>query len=140
MSEADKGFHATGGWYFRREDHGSVFLTAPDSLGPGAHQVVTLTPETWASVVASVSARGDNVNTFIAAHHLHQDAPPATPAGDVEQAAQAAYRAYGEHTGGKNYRGEPMPAWEDLGDTIRGAWVAATTAVADRVTESKETP
>jgi hypothetical protein len=138
LTEVHEGFHARGGWYFRREADGSVRILAPDSLGPGAHQVVTLDPNTWASVVASVSARGDNVNTFIAAHHLHQDEPPAAPAGDAEQAAQAAYRAYGEHTGGLNHRGEPMPVWEDLGDTIRGAWLAATTAVADRVKESEK--
>jgi hypothetical protein len=72
MTEVREGFHARDGWYFRREDDGSVHITAPDSMGPGAHQVVTLDPETWASVVASVSARGDNVNTFIAAHRFHE--------------------------------------------------------------------
>jgi hypothetical protein len=45
-------------------------------MGPGAHQVVTLDPETWASVVASVSRDGDNVNTFIAARHLHEGSEP----------------------------------------------------------------
>lgn len=44
MSEEHKGFHARGGWYFRREDDGSVRIMALDSMGPGAHQVVTDSP------------------------------------------------------------------------------------------------
>lgn len=109
MSDVSKDFRASDGWYFRRDDDESVHITAPDSMGPGAHQVARLDADTWAAVVASVS----------------RSSP--------EQLARAAYQAYGEATGGRNYRGEPMPAWEDLGDTIRGAWAAATTAVLDRV-------
>lgn len=44
--------------------------------------------------------------------------------------AKTAYEAYGISTGGKNYQGLPMPSWDDLGEPIRTAWVAATTAVA----------
>jgi hypothetical protein len=47
--------------------------------------------------------------------------------------ARAAYAAYGEATGGLNFRGEPMPGWEGLGDTIQGAWIAAAAAVRHRV-------
>lgn len=47
---------------------------------------------------------------------------------DDQELAQVAYAAYGEATGGKNYQGEPMPAWADLGDTIQGAWRAAAQA------------
>lgn len=43
--------------------------------------------------------------------------------------AQIAYAAYGATTGGLNHRGEPMPAWEHLGDTIQAAWTAAANAV-----------
>lgn len=39
--------------------------------------------------------------------------------------AQAAYRAYGDTTGGLNYQGLPMPTWDDLGPAIQAAWVAA---------------
>jgi hypothetical protein len=52
---------------------------------------------------------------------------------DVEQLARAAYAAYGESTGGKNYQGLPMPAFDDLGDTIQAAWRAAAAAVAVEV-------
>lgn len=47
--------------------------------------------------------------------------------------AKVAYRAYGETTGFKNFRGEPMPDWDDLGDTIQRAWISAAGAVADHV-------
>lgn len=46
-----------------------------------------------------------------------------------EDLAQIAYRAYGETTDFKNFRGEPMPEWENLGDRIQSAWIAATEAV-----------
>lgn len=39
--------------------------------------------------------------------------------------AQRAYAAYGAVTEHKNFQGDPMPAWEDLGDTIQSAWIAA---------------
>jgi hypothetical protein len=45
------------------------------------------------------------------------------------QLARTAYRAYGETTDFKNFRGEPMPEWDNLGDRIQAAWVAATEAV-----------
>lgn len=44
-------------------------------------------------------------------------------------AAQAAYAAYGASTGGKNYQGLPMPAWEDLPAEIRAAWGAAAASI-----------
>lgn len=47
--------------------------------------------------------------------------------------AKAAYAAYGETTGGLNFRGEPMPDWDGLGDTIQRAWVAAAATVRRKV-------
>jgi hypothetical protein len=41
---------------------------------------------------------------------------------------EVAYAAYGRTTDFKNYQGLPMPAWTDLGDTIRQAWENAATA------------
>lgn len=43
--------------------------------------------------------------------------------------AKVAYRAYGETTDFKNFRGEPMPEWGDLPDRIQQAWIAAAVAV-----------
>lgn len=42
---------------------------------------------------------------------------------------ETAYAAYGETTNHLNYQGLPMPAWTELGDTIRQAWENAATAV-----------
>lgn len=51
----------------------------------------------------------------------------------TEDLAKVAYRAYGETTDFKNYRGEPMPEWENLGARIQAAWLAAAGAVARTV-------
>ena len=48
-----------------------------------------------------------------------------------DQMAQRAYIAYGESTGGLNFRGEPMPLWLDLPEKIRQAWRAAVKAVVE---------
>lgn len=72
MTTHNPGFHAQDGWYFRREPDGAVRILAPDSLGPGAHQAVTLDANTWASVVASVSASGETAATFEAARGFHE--------------------------------------------------------------------
>jgi hypothetical protein len=59
----------------------------------------------------------------------------AAPTPEVElaeleaSAAAVAYVAYGHATGGKTVRGEPMPAWGDLPEPIRGAWRAAALAI-----------
>lgn len=53
----------------------------------------------------------------------------ATDAAVLEQHAQNAYAAYGQSTGGKNFRGEPMPTWEALPAAIQTAWRASVKAV-----------
>jgi hypothetical protein len=40
--------------------------------------------------------------------------------------AQSAYTAYGAATDHRNYQGLPMPEWNELGDTIQKAWIAAS--------------
>jgi hypothetical protein len=67
-----KGFHARDGWYFRRTDGGGVLITAVTS--ETRSDVVLLDAATWASAVASVSARGENAETFAEASRLHGDA------------------------------------------------------------------
>jgi len=39
--------------------------------------------------------------------------------------AMAMYNAYGETTNFKNFQGNPMPAWEELPESIQKAWIAA---------------
>lgn len=43
----------------------------------------------------------------------------------AEALARAAYAAYGEVTGYKNYQGLPMPTFNELSETIQRAWIAA---------------
>lgn len=52
---------------------------------------------------------------------------------DTNKVARLAYSAYGAVTGGKNFRGEDMPVFDDLGDTIQAAWMAAVTATRQEV-------
>lgn len=52
---------------------------------------------------------------------------------DPNELAQAAYAAYGGATSGKNHRGDPMPAWGDLGPAIQTAWEVAAEAIARKV-------
>lgn len=40
--------------------------------------------------------------------------------------ARETYCAYGSATGWKNYQGNDMPAWDDLGQPIQDAWIAAS--------------
>lgn len=47
--------------------------------------------------------------------------PPKTPL----ECAKDAYQRYGAVTAFKNFRGDPMPDFEDLGDKIQQAWIAA---------------
>lgn len=49
----------------------------------------------------------------------------------AEALALIAYRAYGQTTDFKNFRGEPMPEWHGLGERIQSAWIAAAASVAD---------
>lgn len=45
-------------------------------------------------------------------------------------AARRAYAAYGASTGWLTHDGRRMPAWEDLGEAIQQAWLAAANAAA----------
>lgn len=44
---------------------------------------------------------------------------------DPLQRARDAYQRYGAVTGFKNFQGNPMPEFSDLGEKIQQAWVAA---------------
>ncbi|MFI6249060.1 hypothetical protein [Streptomyces sp. NPDC051016] len=52
---------------------------------------------------------------------------------DPTELARTAFAAYGKATGGKNVRGDAIPAWDDLGPTVQTAWEVAAEAVARRV-------
>lgn len=60
---------------------------------------------------------------------LTQDEDEALPGPHFKEFAHSAYKAYGEEAGWKNFRGDPMPAWEDLPENIRKYWAAATVQI-----------
>ena len=47
--------------------------------------------------------------------------------------ARIAYEAYGVAVDGRNFMGEPMPAWEDLHPVTQQGWFDAAQAVASAV-------
>ena len=53
--------------------------------------------------------------------------PVSTPPKTPEDCAREAYHRYGSVTDFKNFRGDPMPAWDALPPKIQEAWVAAAT-------------
>ncbi|MET9086176.1 hypothetical protein ABZX77_30595 [Streptomyces sp. NPDC004237] len=52
---------------------------------------------------------------------------------DPTELAKVAFAAYCGATGGKNHRGEEIPAWENLGPAVRTAWEVSAEAVARKV-------
>jgi hypothetical protein len=63
-------FHAKDGWYFERIDTGSVRIKV-EKPGYPTTATVELSADTWASVVAAVSARGDIAQAWQEALDLH---------------------------------------------------------------------
>lgn len=62
---------------------------------------------------------------------LRSDGGPATQAFiDPRDIAAHFYDVYCQSSGGKNFRGDPCPAWADLPEAIRTHWTAV--ALADR--------
>lgn len=57
-------FHAKDGLYFRRTDHGGVEIRLGD-------RIVELDYSVWSSVVASVSAEGENAVSYRTARWFH---------------------------------------------------------------------
>ena len=67
--------HTHNGWYWKREQDGSVTFTCRDKNGRAlAHHNVTA--DEWASVVASVSLRGEDSATFDEARAFHAKPQP----------------------------------------------------------------
>jgi hypothetical protein len=56
-----------------------------------------------------------------------------------ESRARIAYTAYGRKVNFKNYRGEPMPPFDELGEQIQGAWIAAAGVIWDLATTGRAT-
>ncbi len=52
--------------------------------------------------------------------------------------ARQSYQAYGDTVSWKNFRGDPMPKFDDLPEPIRLAWRAAAMAAATGVRRARE--
>lgn len=69
-------FHAKDGWTFERLTGGEVRIIVRENReGGGTLASVVLDAGTWASVMASVSALGEDAYTFGVAWHFHEGQP-----------------------------------------------------------------
>lgn len=70
-------FHWKDNWFFERRDDGSVRIYHEDRLpgrstDPVEYDVcLDIDADSWASIVASVSAQGDTAEAFQEARNLH---------------------------------------------------------------------
>lgn len=73
-------FHWRGGTHFERQGDGAVKIWCEQGLGRHDFSVVIPASE-WASIVAAVSARGENGDTYRTALKFHDTpgAPGPTP-------------------------------------------------------------
>lgn len=99
-----------GGRHEGLKTHTFARPVAPAELAPFAWTEWAICPTTYDPILIGVG-------------HATDDAAV------LEQHAQNAYAAYGQSTGGKNFRGEPMPTWEALPAAIQTAWRASVKAV-----------
>lgn len=66
-------FHAKDGWFFVRNENGSVTIFKRKEAKEDSPVISygNFTPEEWASVVASVSEKGEHDRRFFKALHFH---------------------------------------------------------------------
>lgn len=66
-------FHLCNGLYFRREDDGAVSIRLAEDAKPDSETIFSayIPASSWASVVAHVSANGEDADTYQAALHFH---------------------------------------------------------------------
>jgi hypothetical protein len=74
------GFHWRDGWFFQRQEEGSVrvFHVSPPHVAPEPPDTdvdFTVEPNSWASIVASVSVAGEHGGRFYRAHEFHMNPP-----------------------------------------------------------------
>lgn len=63
-------FHYKDGWYFSRLEDGSVCIEKEHAAGIVTSKTI-IDPSSWASIVASVSIKGDTREAFDKAEELH---------------------------------------------------------------------
>jgi len=68
-------FHWKDNWYFERRDDGTVRIYHLDDHGI-ADEDIEIDADSWASIIASVSAGGDAADNFQIAQSFHMGGPP----------------------------------------------------------------
>jgi hypothetical protein len=89
------------------------------------HRISDLSPGQFERLVDFLQARSKQGNTGLETGRDTME--------DITELAKRAYTAYGSVTGFKNYQGNPMPEWDNLGETIQAAWCAAVRNVLGNV-------
>lgn len=80
-------------------------------------------------VILRCDGQGEaSVGEFLVIRRLEDDELAQDRSMTLTNRGQIAYEAYGRVTDHKNYRGEPMPAWDDLPEPIKLAWIQAAVA------------
>lgn len=114
--------------------------TCPDvfELDDGGFVVIGkvshLTKPEWDRLAGLGASVGDDESAVIVPRNAMLTAARQLVAEDAaaDSEAQGAYKAYGAVTDFLNFRGDPMPAWEDLPARIRAAWMNAALGVRNR--------
>jgi hypothetical protein len=68
MAVHHPGFHAQDGWYFDRQGDGSVKISAAVQR---CSEEIVLDADTWASIMASMSAAGETSVRYQQARRFH---------------------------------------------------------------------
>lgn len=71
MSAKHGGFHWRDGWYFERIKDGGVMVYRRREPEAPAEPVLAMPANEWASIVASLTARGETTETYYAALAFH---------------------------------------------------------------------
>lgn len=66
-------FHWRDGWYFKRGADGTVIIRHDNKETHRPDAEIFIPPSEWASIVSSVSAGGENAETYGVATRLHAD-------------------------------------------------------------------
>lgn len=112
-----------------RERCRRLAIAFADSLPEGREKALALTKIEEAMFWANA---GIARSSELPAAKSVEDEPVKT----TEDHARDAYMAYGAATGFKNFRGDPMPPWENLGVVIQSAWVAAADRLHSNITQT----
>jgi hypothetical protein len=98
-----------------------------DELRAAGHSIVAATVETGGGSIDIDKGNGQlrGFDSKDGALVPYEGPDPKWALTNPDAPARAAYERYLKVTGGLNYEGKPCPKWDDLGPTIRAAWMAA---------------